>query len=1338
MKRFFFLLFAISVAANIVDAQEDGADDKRMLLAKSDSLFAVGVDLYDADKYQEAIPIFAQSDQIDKAVLDPASNRRDYSSWWLASCYYQLGDSVKASETNDYYNVTPVDRRLTVKSDSLSALAWTAWDGGNLQSAVQYAIQCAEIEKYVVGEKHIWYGNSVEIIVLFYCAMGDYISAAEYEQIAQSIKGQILWEDIIDIANSWHKLASFLGGNGYYSEASKLGEQTMAIRKHVLGKEHPDYANSLNNLATYYAGLGNYEDAIRLGTEALNIIEKVYGKESPYYALSLDNLAGYHGELGNYTEAIRLGTEALNIREKVYGKESPDYAQSLNNLAGYYGELGNHTEAIRLDTEALNIREKILGKEHPDYALTLNDLATYNYYLDNYEEAVRLGTEALNIREKVYGKEHPYYATTLGNLAGYYGELGNYTEAIKLATEALNIREKVYGKEHPDYALLLNNIASYLYDLGNYAEAIKLSNEALNIYEKVYGKEHPDYAGSLNNIASCYASLGNYSEAIKLGTEAINIYEKFNLKGHPDYARSLNNLASYNSSLGNYVEAIRLGTEALNIYEKVYGKEHTDYATSLSNLAGYHSELGNYKEAIRLGTEAINIRDKVYGKVHSEYATSLSNLAFYNSSLGNYSEAIRLVTEAMNVLEKLGLTEHPLYTITLNNLADYNSSLGNYSEAIRLGTEALSIRAKVLGEEHPDYAGSLNNLASCNASLGNYSEAIKLGTEAINIYEKTFGREHPDYAMSLNNLAGYSFDGGIWQLANYYSVQSSKLTSALIKKTFADLTAAQRTMFWGMYNGWYEMWIHRFSYSMPSDTLSLNGYNGVLLSKGLLLNSDIEFSKLIQESGDREALAMYEDIKMLRLQINKLREKPISERFANVDSLERIAQTKESTLIERSKVYGDYTKNLVITWEQVQEKLSDKDIAVEFVSFPLNADSTMYIAYALKKDWEYPKMIPLFEEKDLQAVRARGSVYGNDEVSKFVWKPLDEMMKEVENVYFAPSGELYNIAIESIPTHEDGGQTLVGEHRNYYRLSSTRELALIKDKNSWHEAAVYGGLQYGMSVEDMIHEDGKYEKRNAATRSDSSPSYYITREDREGRDVGVEIQPLSYLKGTREEAIAIKEDLERQLISTQLFTDSIGTETSFKDLHGRKTSIIHIGTHGFFNDRKKKYEENNLQLLGMNQQAKVIEDDALTRSGLYFAGADNARINGSKAIPDSIDDGKLTALEIAQLDLRGLDLVVLSACQTGLGEITGDGVFGLQRGFKKAGAQTIVMSLWKVDDEATTEFMTTFFENIKIEDGHPTNKYQAFKTAQEELRKKKDKYSDKNCWAAFVMLDGIR
>ena len=1158
-----FFLPCVNVFAQIDDNNENM---HHALLAKSDSLFALGVDLYNAGKYQEAIPIFTESDKIDKAVLDSTSNRRDYSAMWLASCYYQLGDTIKAEETHEYYAYAPVDRRLTVKSDSLFATGLMHLNNNEVGNALNCFMQCAEIEKAVVGEEHVSYLNTMSAI-----------------------------------------------------------------------------AYSCLSIAEYNSDLGNYAEAIRFGTEALNILEKVYGKEHLNYAIALNKLAQYNSSLGNYSESLRLATEELEIRKNVYGKEHPDYASSLSRLANYTSDSGNYSEALKLGTEALNIRKKALGTEHPDYAQSLNNLAYYNSLL------------------------------------------GDYSEAISLCTEALNIREKVLGTEHPSYAESLSNLASYKASLGNYLVAILLCSEALNIYEKVYGKEHTDYVTVLSS------------------------------------------LATYNYGIGNYTEALRLGTEALNIFKKVLGTEHPIYARLLSNLASYNAELGNYSEALRLGTEALNIRKKTLG------------------------------------------TEHPDYAQSLNNLADYNSSLGNHYEAERLCTEALNIYEKVYGKEHPDYALLLHNLAAINYDLGYYSKAIELGTEALNLREKILGTEHPDYAQSLSNLARYSFCINDHKATAHYAALASVTRTNLIKRTFADLTTAQRIRFWEEYSIWYESGIHCYSFYMPSDSLTLNGYNGVLLSKGLLLNSEIEFSKLIQESGDSEALVMYEDLRMLRLQINKLIETPIAERFTSVDSLERIAQEKEAALVDLSKVYGDYTANLVITWEQVQEKLTDKDIAVEFVSFPLNADSTMYIAYTLRKGWEYPRMMPLFEEKQLKKIYS-GEYYTTTDISELIWKPLEEVLQGVETVYFAPSGELYNIAIESVPDYATNGENIVSDSRTYYRLSSTRELALKKDKDVWKEAAVYGGLKYGMTAEGLTADSRSFNPIGEVSLAYMGELYNIADTLSVMRG-GTLAEPLP---GTQIEAEAIDKNLKASGVSSTLYTDSIGTEASFKNLNGKKTSIMHIGTHGFYWTEKEAKTYNYKFLMNDKTSGKYVEDKQLTRSGLLFAGANYVLSGSENQLPEGVDDGILTAKELTTIDLRGLDMVVLSACQTGLGEITGDGVFGLQRGFKKAGAQTIVMSLWKVNDEATRLFMTKFFDEIRLDkDGHPTNKHEAFLAAQRYLRDEYEieqtrtinsnltasqirrleregktieaqtitervkPYAEPKYWAAFIMLDGV-
>ena len=1214
MRRIIFGIILVGIAVSAV------AQMLWQPSAESDALFAVGVDLYYKGKYREAIPLFAKSDSLDKAQIDPSSNRRGYSSMWLASCYYKIGDTATAADIDAYYQFTPVDRRLTVKSDSLSQIGMEYCNQGDYAKAIEYLTQCAEIEKSVLGENHFFYGNSSNLIA------------------------------------SCH----------------------------------------------YY--LGNYDNAALFGKEALNILEKEIGKENPYYATSLNNLAEYNSSLGNYAEAIRLGTEALQIRENVRGKEHPDYALSLSNLAVYNSLSGNYAEAIQLRTEALRIYEKTLGKEHPDYALSLNNLAEYNSALGNYAEAIQLGTEALRIYEKTLGKQHSYYVASLENLAFYNSSLGNFTDAIRLEIEALRIYEKTLGKQHPDYALSLSNLAVYNSLSGNYAEAIRLETEALLIDEKVFSKEHPYYASSLIN------------------------------------------LARYNSSLGNYAEAIRLETEALQIREKVLGKEHPGYATSLSNLAGYNADIGNYEESIRLEAKALQIKGKVLGKNDPTYAVSLNNLSTYNYYLGNYMEAIALVNDAIHIQEVALGKEHPDYATSLRNMAVYNTLLGNHSESIRLLTEALHLTEEVIGKGHPDYASSLNSLANYHSYLGNHIEAISLETEALNVIENTVGRNHPYFAITLENIASYN-----WKIGNAdavaYCVEATETLAGIVRRTFAGMTARERNLFWEQYKAWFEGTIHSIAYDMPSDSLAENGYNGALMAKGLLLNSEMELSTLLKESGDDEVANIYNNLKNLRLQINKLYEMPIAERPLDADSLEREAQGLERQLVQRSKVYGDYTANLVIDWKQVKQRLGDGEMAVEFVSFPLRNDSVMYAAYCLRKDMPSPKMVPLFEERQLTSID-KGLYLSSDALYNLIWKPLEGEMAGVTTVYFAPSGELYNLPVENLPVD---GNTYNSDLRGYRRLSSTRQLALRRDGVEVAEAAVYGGLKYDTDTVTLANDSRKY--RTAEPVQWSSRAVADRLNLRDG---------VYELPATKIEAEEIDKALETARIDTKLYTDTIGTEASFKALSGSGVNALHIATHGFYWTEREATQLDGLAFLGTDMPTVVQEDKALTRSGLLFAGA-NTALKGLP-LPEGVEDGVLTAKEIAALDLRSLDLVALSACQTGLGEITGDGVFGLQRGFKKAGANTLLMSLWKVDDTATQLLMTQFYKNLLSGMG----KYEALAAAQKYLRelevevkitpdktnyqRLKDerdgkqeevkyktlrKYAAPKYWAAFVLLDGV-
>ena len=1088
-----------------------------------------------------------------------------------------------------------------------------------------------------------------------------------------------------------------------------------------------DNATSLNNLVGYNASIGNYAEAIRLGTVEVAIREKVFGNEDPSYIESLGSLAEYYAVLGNYNEAIRLGSEEVEIRKKIFGTESLNYVNSLENLASYNRRLGNLSEAIRLQQEVTIIKKEFYGIDNIEYANSLTYLAGYYSEVENYDEAIKFGTETMDIYKRVLGTDNPNYATILSNLAFFYSNNGNYRKAIQLEKEAMEILKVVLGAEHPNYAMSLSRLAKLNSTLGNYTQAVDLENDAMKIYRNAFGKEDPIYATSLNDLSGYYQDVGNYDETLKLLTEAMEIYKKVFGTESKYYAISLNNLAVCNLEIGNYSEAIRLGIEVMELYKKVFGAEHSLYALSLSNLANYYSNVGNYSESIKLVTEAMDIYRKTLGTEHRNYAASLNILAINNSEIGNYSEAIRLGTEAMKIYQRVLGIEHPEYARSLNSLAWYHFETGDYNEGIRLGSEAMEIRKRVLGMEHPLYATSLNNLANYNLMIGNYPEAIKLETETMEIFKRVLGTGHPFYVTSLGNLA--RFYSGVGNYVEAYNCQQQCLinSQSVFMRNITNLSSRnQETM-------WVNDYAYRFNTLFPNFVMKYQAKKSIselydktcLFAKGILLNTSLEMRKLILESGDSVIIGKYNALSSNISMYNKLLEKPIKERFMDADSLNSIIERQEMELARESKTYGDYTHDLTINWKDVQRRLGDNDIAIEFLDFPVyNTDSTLYVALTLKKDYDSPHMVTLFERNQLKAI-PENVYYTQTDVSDLVWKPLEEELSGVKNIYFAPSGELHKIGIEYLSISKTEN---INEVYTLHRLSSTRQLAVVQDETKGENNILYGGINYD-------------EKSYTDSTDSASPKGSIFRSAlvyRANVDSLSLRNSFEYLEGTKKEVDLIAEDMKRHSVPYIYYSGTDGTEESFKKLDGTRPKVMHIATHGFYfteeESEKSHFAHPEMILLTDDgpQVGRFVEHKPMTRSGLLFSGCN--RVIHHEQIPDGEEDGILTAQEISTLDLRGLDLVVLSACQTGLGDIiSGEGVFGLQRGFKKAGAKTIIMSLWNVNDELTMKMMTSFYHHYL--DG--MSKEEAFHAAQDELRKDNSSQQERPDWASFIMLDGL-
>ncbi|MBU0489215.1 MAG: CHAT domain-containing protein, partial [Bacteroidetes bacterium] len=560
--------------------------------------------------------------------------------------------------------------------------------------------------------------------------------------------------------------------------------------------------------------------------------------------------------------------------------------------------------------------------------------------------------------------------------------------------------------------------------------------------------------------------------------------------------------------------------------------------------------------------------------------------------------------------------------------------------------------------------------------------------------------------------------------------RSRQITISLLKNNFSILSEKEKSDYLEKTNSIFNN-IAEFSLLYPQfDSLRGLCYNDELILKGLLLSSSRSMIEVVSESPDRALKNTYWLLSQQRKQISEQLSTPKDERTLNVDSIESAANNTERKLVKLSSAFADQQEQFGCKWQDVQKTLKQGEAAIEFVKIKhtilrhdsLKTDSCSYAALVLKPGDVYPQFIGLCNEESLEKILTRGDENDFDLVGRIyssktentlyglIWKPMESALAGCKKVYFAPAGQLHQISFAAIPL--PSGKLLSDEY-TLVQLSSTRELIRNAGKplQSLKNAVVYGGINYETDS-TLITELAVVHNMD---RAEVSEAISIAR----GMDVA---SAWPYLPGTATEAENVCALLKKHNIETRQISGEKGTEESMKSLTGENApDILHIATHGF-----------TVPLGDKNEAYKVFENsfvqnfNPLFRTGLLFAGA-NRTWNGGKQIR-GIEDGILTAYEAGQLDLSKTQLVVLSACETGLGTVKGsEGVYGLQRAFKAAGVKYILMTLWTIPDEQTAELMSLFYG--KLASGETIRK--SFAYAQNEMKKKYAAYY----WAGFVLVE---
>ncbi len=891
------------------------------------------------------------------------------------------------------------------------------------------------------------------------------------------------------------------------------------------------------------------------------------------------------------------------------------------------------------------------------------------------------------------------YARCLFNHGRTFDRLDRADEAENYYLASLEKLESLPENFPEDLAWSLNNLAVLYSANARFEEAEPLYFRSLELRKLTLGAEHPDYFWSLANLGDHYFKQGNYKQSEYYQIQARNLREKHLGKTHSDYAWSLNNLAVLYVRLGRYAEAETLYIEARAIREKQIGKEHPAYAVSLNNLANLYQEIQRYEEAEILYKEALEIWKKILGEKHNNVAAAIHNLATLHKKRGQHDAAVELYREALAIWEGIYGKDLPVYAQGLSSLGELREQMGDYPAALALFLEAGSIRERSLGKEHPDYGNSMNSLARVYWRMAKIKEAHAPMKDAVLLQQKMMIHA----ATHLSEQEQITFNTRFKEIQDqYYSF--IQLNQNYLKEGIGDC-------------------------------LDLT-----LFHKGYVLFSAKQVRQRIQNSP--EANKIYLQLSTLQRRLSKEYAKQFDAR-KDVPELENKATALEKELF--IQVADMPLLQQQVTWKHVQQKLKKGEALIEFIHYnlydPDKKDSIMYSALVLLPGMNEPALIPLFEEKELNALleykSERRADFVNDlyayadrglvkigtpkrSLYEMIWEPLEEFgLPAVHTIYVSGTGVLHRLNMGGIPINDE---QILSDKYALTSLGSTRQIVYTDTSVQLPNnpaIAVFGGIQYDTDSLLINNEmaRGNSEETGQHKGNDSTSR---TKESRGSNS-------WTYLKWTEKEASIIKNITEAASFNVNYYTGNTGTEEQFKSMGHNNTAsspaVLHVASHGFFFPDPSVSPE-----IPSTASVFQLADNPMIRSGLILAGG-NQVWTGGQSLP-GVEDGILTAYEISQLDLRNTALVVLSACETGLGDIKGnEGVYGLQRAFKIAGAKYLIMSLWQVPDRETMEFMTSFYKNWLEEKMTIPN---AFRKTQREMR---DRFFNPYSWAGFVLVE---
>jgi len=968
----------------------------------------------------------------------------------------------------------------------------------------------------------------------------------------------------------------------------------------------------------------------------LSLANLLYGQDSlSHYSIQqLDSVFQVHKKAEAFGKLYPYAQAALTRAEEEYGTKDTLYAKGLYKLgfAVDYG-LGDMEQAMSYYEQALAIQRKQIPKsiDCANTILVIGDI--YNYNWGQYKKAESLYLEVMGVLEEKEDKEDAIYATVLNSLGNLYDGMGRIQEAKKMLFKALSIRKKILGQKHTDYASSLNNLAGVYEKIGKKEDAEALYLEAIEVRKSLSQQYSMDYAGLLNNIAGLYGEMGRYQQSESL-----------------------------------YLEAI-------GILKQVLGKRHYNYAVFLNNLGTLYEKLGRYEEAIPLYLESIKIGRHKLGRNHPNYAAALNNLGVLYKKTGDYRKAEPLDLEAHRIWKKRLGEKHPRYAHSLNNLGGLYEMMGRYRKAEHLFLEAKEIRKEVVGEYDVSYITSWNNLAELYKKTEDYDKAWSSIEQALmaNVKGNISLNISQTWADSLagTKYSSYNHIGAMlktlihtYALLSIDSNESNKNKQLIVSELAMRLLKISQDSYFGQENKLFELsksnnWMLTSLRLLDKETQVAKAFQFAEQSKSVLLMQATKAEQAYSLGDLPDSLVRKE--KVLHRKHAKLEASLVKKRLeTEKDSLRKVLNALNQEIdIFQKRIEKDYPRYANLKYEQtdasvedIQALLDEKSALVEYVV----GDSVVYIFYVDKNNL---RLIEFFVDNNVlknkikqfhnvlrnYSLLAKKEGKSYQEYTKLAYGFYKNLLesalsnaKGIEHLIFVTDGELGHLPFEAflVEPAPQSQTSYANLHYllNDYSVSYNYSATLWKESMEQDSKQNNNGQILGMAASYDFSQD-------SLEMGERLPVYKRLRKE------------LGPLPAATNEVEVLAENFNGFFC-----LNTMSSEEIFKE-KAANYSVIHLAMHGL-----------------LDSQHPILSSLVFTEDG------------GSK------ENNFLQAYEISKMNLNA-DLVVLSACETGYGKFEqGNGIASLARAFMYAGASSLVVSLWQVNDYATSELMKSFYQNL--------------------------------------------